>query len=537
MGRAPAPGPRRSARARHARLPARDRDRLGQAQHARSVPRRACAAGCCQARSLCVAGPDVSRRRRPLRVRPAIPGGLGAWRSRDEVGRSEGRFAAGAAPARVPPAAAGPRRLGLRRERCDQCRPDAHDPAAQAPPPAGVRGKALRPLPHRQDAQADADRPPLSLVGSQRRAAGRVARDRRRGRQPGHGALRDSELRARALGRFSVERLEVAGRVLERGEPRRRTPLLPALAAAGGGECRRGAHDTTDQERSQSLATRLAVHDTILFVLLCALGDALLDVVVQPARALVEGDDVPARAQAGAGGQAANVAAWACALGGRARLIAKRGRDPVARLVEEELTARGVEVVGPVVDERCGIVVSQLSPHGERSMLSDRGASAALRAEELELAWLDACDALHLSGYALTARPMDEAGAKAAGAVAMRGGRVSVDLGSWTAVEAFGPQKLLARLDQLAPEVVFAGEQELKALGAEPGAPVLVVKRGARGCTIHEDGRRSDLHAVTAEVVDTTGAGDAFAAGFLLGGAELALRAASRCISKLGAMP
>ena len=85
---------------------------------------------------------------------------------------------------------------------------------------------------------------------------------------------------------------------------------------------------------------------------------------------------------------------------------------------------------------------------------------------------------------------------------------------------------------ELAPEVVFATEQELELVGPIE-AETLVVKRGPRGCSV--DG--VDHAAPPVDAVDTTGAGDAFAAGFLLGGPELALSAAARCVSQLGAMP
>lgn len=272
-------------------------------------------------------------------------------------------------------------------------------------------------------------------------------------------------------------------------------------------------------------------------MIVCTLGDALLDVIVQPERPLAEGDDVPSSTHLGAGGQAANVAAWAVELGAQGRVIAKRADDPAGRLVQVELGARGVEQVGPVAAGRGGIVVSLLGPDGERSLFSDRGVSASLRAEELEMDWLRGCDVLHLSGYALLTRPMDEAGAKAAGAARMQGARISVDLGAAAAIRKFGPDRLLARLEQLEPDVVFAREEELQAIGREPPAPTLVVKRGARGCTVIEDGRSSDYDAAPAAVLDTTGAGDAFAAGFLVGGPELAVAAAARCVSRLGAMP
>jgi sugar/nucleoside kinase (ribokinase family) len=64
-----------------------------------------------------------------------------------------------------------------------------------------------------------------------------------------------------------------------------------------------------------------------------------------------------------------------------------------------------------------------------------------------------------------------------------------------------------------------------------------VLKRGAAGAAIERDGQRSEFPAVPTEVVDTTGAGDAFAAGYLVGGVELALETAARCVSNLGATP
>jgi ribokinase len=272
-------------------------------------------------------------------------------------------------------------------------------------------------------------------------------------------------------------------------------------------------------------------------MLLCTLGDALLDVIVRAEGPLAEGDDVAASVRLGAGGQAANVAAWAVELGARGRVIAKRADDAAASLVAAELADRGIELAGPVVAGAGGIVVSLLGRDGERSLLSDRGVSPSLRPEELEMEWFRGCDVLHLSGYALVARPIDETGAKAAGAARTQGARVSVDLGAAAAIEEFGPDRLLSRLEQLQPDVVFAREEELGVVGREPPARTLVVKRGARGCTVIEDGRSTEHDAVPATVVDTTGAGDALAAGFLVGGVQLGLEAAARCVSTVGAMP
>ncbi len=272
-------------------------------------------------------------------------------------------------------------------------------------------------------------------------------------------------------------------------------------------------------------------------MLVCTIGDLLLDVIVRLERAFVPGDDTTATTHAGAGGQAANVAAWASALGARARLISKRGDDGASQLAGSEIAARGVELVGPVEHGRGGVVVSVVGGSEERSMLTDRGPASALRAEEIDVRWLRGCDVLHVSGYALLGGPIAEAGAKAAGAALAQGARISVDLASAEGIRDFGAELLVTRLEHLRPDIVFASERELEALGREPEAAVIVVKHGPRGITVSQDGSRTEHGALPADVVDTTGAGDALAAGFLVGGVELGLEAAARCLSTPGAMP
>jgi sugar/nucleoside kinase (ribokinase family) len=271
------------------------------------------------------------------------------------------------------------------------------------------------------------------------------------------------------------------------------------------------------------------------------LGDVLLDVVAQLEEPLARGDDVRARTRTGAGGQAANVAAWAGELGAEARCIAKRGDDAAGELVARELEARGVELVGPVAPGRTGIVVS-LVEDGERSMLSDRGVAPTLEPAELRGDWLE-CDVLHLSGYALLREPIGSAALRAAGLARERGARVSVDVAAWTEIRRFGPVEFRRLLDELAPDVLFATEAEWELLGgAYLTAPTGVLKRGARGCTVLTAEAKLDFAPVPTEVVDPTGAGDALAAGFLLGGsleeaARRGLEAAARCVATVGSMP
>jgi ribokinase len=254
------------------------------------------------------------------------------------------------------------------------------------------------------------------------------------------------------------------------------------------------------------------------------LGDLLLDVIVRTGEPLVTGDDRPATTLVGAGGQAANVAAWVAVLGGSARFVGKRGDDAAGELVGAELRAYGVEVVGPV-EGRTGVVVS-IAAAGERTMASDRGSAPDLSAEELDAGWFD-CDVLHISGYSLHREPIASAAARAVELARARGARVSVDLSTWTDIN----DVFRARVRALAPDVVFAGEPERDTFGALETDWIL--KRGAAGVVTGGESHG----AVATEVVDTTGAGDAFAAGYLIGGVELGLEAAGRCVAKLGAMP
>jgi ribokinase len=275
---------------------------------------------------------------------------------------------------------------------------------------------------------------------------------------------------------------------------------------------------------------------------IATLGDVMLDVIVRLEQPLAHGDDVRAQTTAVAGGQAANVAAWAASLGAAARCIAKRGDDAAGELVARELAERGIELVGPIVGGATGVVVS-IVENGERSMASDRGVAPMLTSDELDAAWLDACDVLHLSGYALLREPIVDAALLAARIARERGARVSVDVAAWTEVRAFGPVRFRELLDTLAPDVLFATEAEWEMLGgAYLTAPTGVIKRGARGCIVVTEDARLDLAPLETEVVDTTGAGDAFAAGFLLGGsledaARRGLECAARCVARVGSMP
>jgi sugar/nucleoside kinase (ribokinase family) len=180
-----------------------------------------------------------------------------------------------------------------------------------------------------------------------------------------------------------------------------------------------------------------------------------------------------------------------------------------------------------VVDGAGGVVVSTREIDGARTMVTDHGVAGRLDPRALDPSWVSTADVLHVSGYCL----LRESAADTAIAAAKLARRVTLDLASAHDIELFGPQRFAERIRQLAPDLVFANEAEravLPDLGTE-----WVIKLGSRGAIFPE--RR--LTAIPATAVDTTGAGDALAAGYLVGGPALAMIAAARCVEQIGAMP
>jgi ribokinase len=267
--------------------------------------------------------------------------------------------------------------------------------------------------------------------------------------------------------------------------------------------------------------------------MICVLGDAHLDVVVRLAAPLAEETDTLATTSVGVGGQGANVAAWVTALGGRSRLISALGTDLAAELVRAELLARDVELAGPVLPGRTGVVVSLSDGGQRRSMLTDRGVGADLAAPHITAGWLAGCDWLHVSAYAFAREAMRGAALACVAAARAASGRVSVDLASTAMIESVGVAAFGDILTAVQPDTIFGNGAEAALLGSKVAADCLIVKLGPDGV------RAAGKHypALPTVPVDATGAGDAFAAGYLLGGVELGLVAAARAVAEMGAMP
>ena len=273
-------------------------------------------------------------------------------------------------------------------------------------------------------------------------------------------------------------------------------------------------------------------------VTVCVAGDVMLDVLVLTEGTLTVDDDTPAAITLGAGGQAANVAAWVCALGGDARLYGPRTRDAVGQVIDGQLKARGITLYAEPQDGRCGAVVSLVTA-GTRSLASDAGDLGWIDDRLSDTGWLVGAHWLHLSGYVLLRAPDPAVVVRAAEGARAVGARVAVDLASAAMIETYGVQAFCALVEELDPAVVFGNEAEWRALGVSPESTTrdAVVKRGARGASFVIDGAQTSRAVVPGPVIDATGAGDALAAGYFVGGPELAMMAAARCVSQVGAHP
>lgn len=285
-------------------------------------------------------------------------------------------------------------------------------------------------------------------------------------------------------------------------------------------------------------------------------GDVMTDVIVVPEGPLVRGSDRRAAIQSRPGGSGANQAVWLGAMGTKVSFVARVGARDKPQL---EAYFRGFHVDPVLVADAqmpSGVLVTIVDPDGERSFLTDRGANLALSPSDMPVWLLDETRLVLLSGYSLFAEGPRRAVHYLASEAQARGIPVAVDAASagflrevgvatfldWTA----GFSILFANAEEAA---LLCGEAELEAqmrgLGRHFGR--VAIKRGALGAAIGgAEGVRVSAPAPEVSVVDTTGAGDAFAAGFIsaeLGGASEAealargIEAGSRAVQSVGGQP
>ena len=286
-------------------------------------------------------------------------------------------------------------------------------------------------------------------------------------------------------------------------------------------------------------------------------GDVMVDVLAAMSGPLARGSDTPSAVTTAGGGSAANVAVWLAAQGVPTSYVGRVGDDALGRESVAALTDCGVTAwVSTEADLTTGTCIVLVEPGGERSMLPDAGANATLTAADLPQRAFRPGGHLHLSGYTLLNPGSRDAGLAALSMAAAADMTVSVDPSSAAPLAELGAARflsmtrgvdlLLANRDEAA---VLAGTSDPHLAAQQLGDTYreVVVKLGADGAMWQQGFIGASAPAERGvEVVDTTGAGDAFAAGFLASWLlhpepESALaagcRLAARAVSKVGARP
>ena len=266
----------------------------------------------------------------------------------------------------------------------------------------------------------------------------------------------------------------------------------------------------------------------------------MVDWLVRPEGPLAIGSDRRAAIVARPGGSAANQAVWLAHFGVAVDFIGRVGQSDHAEQMAM-FRRSGVEPSLAADREReTGRLVALVDPSGERSFLTDRGANEGLCDADIPESLLAGADHIHLTGYSF----VSEAPRRAVRRVLERAEAtpVSVDPASAEFLREIGPANFLAWTRSAAicfpnsdEAAVLAGsaDRETQMTVLARAYPLVVVKRGAGGCEAAAGADRWRAVAPPAKAIDTTGAGDAFVAGFLA--ARLAGAPIEQCLARAAA--
>ncbi|NQW65534.1 MAG: carbohydrate kinase family protein [Actinobacteria bacterium] len=289
--------------------------------------------------------------------------------------------------------------------------------------------------------------------------------------------------------------------------------------------------------------------------LILCIGDVMLDVVVRINTEVNYGSDTPAKISTHGGGAAANVASWLAFSNHEVQLVSRVGDDPAGTAVMAELDKLGVQHGNIVIQgAQTGVVAVLVDKTGERTMFPESGANSGLNLSDLPA--LENVSAVYLSGYSLL-NPASTTGVVAM-VNAITSERIPIifdpaSVGTMNHVGLASVKNILPRMD-----IVILNEEEAFYLTGRSDiqlalkelnelVPIVVIKRGSQGAiAIKRDLDSVEVSAKSANVIDTTGAGDAFAAGFigswieksdLLAAMGSAIDLATQCVAIIGARP
>jgi sugar/nucleoside kinase (ribokinase family) len=288
------------------------------------------------------------------------------------------------------------------------------------------------------------------------------------------------------------------------------------------------------------------------------IGDVMLDVItkiaVMPSQ-INYGSDTPSKISTHGGGAAGNVASWLTRTDARSTIVGHVGDDAAGAALMSEFDTLGVLHNNLMVDKgSSGVVVVLVDPTGERTMFPDNGANSGLHIGDLPA--LENFDVVYLSGYS-PLDPLSRPGVlEMIAAIKSAGLPLYFDPASVGAMMEVPLEEVKSWIRLM--DVILLNEEEAIYLTGETDpekalenllqdCETVVIKRGSQGAIGKARGSiLISVPAISTEVVDTTGAGDSFAAGFIAQyamtknmqhGLEAGAAVAARCVAIVGARP
>lgn len=253
--------------------------------------------------------------------------------------------------------------------------------------------------------------------------------------------------------------------------------------------------------------------------MLCTIGDLIEDVVVWLNGELNIGSDTDSVIVRTRGGSAANVAMFAALTGTPSRFIGQVGNDNLGGQLCASLRESGVDVC-TVAQGRTGSIVVVVQPNGERTFLTDRGVASDLSV--FDASNLTGVSIVHVPTYSLAIDPLATTAIQYIRAARAAGALISIDASSTAVLRDYGIDRYAALIASIAPNVFLCNNDEAALLNIDsahpmPSVELTVIRRGALPVTaITAAGVVTEVATPqVSNIVDTTGAGDAFAAGFL----------------------
>ena len=285
------------------------------------------------------------------------------------------------------------------------------------------------------------------------------------------------------------------------------------------------------------------------------IGDVMLDVIAVIATKINYGSDTASKISTHGGGAAGNVASWAQVSGAQTHIVARVGNDSAGMAIMSEFDAFGVAHGDCVVPgAQTGVVVVIVDPSGERTMFPDTGANTGLSIKDLPD--LEGVEVVYLSGYALLDENSRPGVLEMVAEIRKADIPIFFDPATVGGMSQVNTDEIRSWLPLMS--ALFMNEEEATFLTGhtqlEPAldslllsAPIAIIKCGSEGAIGKSRGNDSiKISAAPTHVVDTTGAGDSFAGGFiaswlktqdLLTCMEAGASAAAQCVSIVGARP